>query len=163
MRARICLLLTTLAIVLSMTAPAHAVHWYRGPGGGCTPSAGETTDRTEPNGPVAATVRMEHNLFRDVASGGPVTRIAVGQAVRFTWNSEHCHSADAVDRSFASGFHYPQATPTSPQVLPGLFEYPALTDAPTLAFTHTFTVPGTFRYACVHHAAIGMNGVVIVE
>ena len=162
MRARICLVLSTLAVAVSMTAPAHAVHFYRGPGGGCTPKTGETTDRAEPNGPVTATVRMEHNLFRDVATGGPITRVAIGDAVRFTWNSEHCHSADASEGSFTSGFHYPQATPTTPQVVPGFFEYPVLTDTPTLAFTHTFTTAGTFRYACVHHASIGMNGIVIV-
>lgn len=163
MRARMGLLAASVMVIAMMAPSAHAVHWYRGPGGGCTPANGELTDDSSPSTPVAATVLMLHNSFNDAATGRPVTTIKVGQAVRWTWNSAHCHSVDANDLSFRSGFRYPTTAPSSPQAIPGLFEYPVLEDHPTLAFTHTFTTPGTFRYGCVHHATIGMIGVIIVE
>lgn len=151
------------ALVLGLgSLPAQAIHFYRGPGGGCTPATGELTDDpTPPSGPVAATVKMLHNSYHDDETGGPVTFIEPGQAVRFTWNSAHCHSADSAG-TFASGFHYPTTAPTSAQALPGVFDYPIPEETATLAFTHTFPTAGTFTYSCVHHAAIGMTGVVVV-
>lgn len=153
-----------MALIVSATfaAPlAGAVHFYRGPGQGCTPADGDLTD-TPAQGPLGATVLMLHNSFNDLLTGTPVTIIKAGQSVKWTWNSEHCHSTWSLG-NFYSGFHYPSDTPTTPEVLPGLFHYPVPTLAPTLAFTHTFGTPGNFLYFCEHHQLIGMQGVVVVQ
>jgi plastocyanin len=143
-------------VLLPATA---AVHEYRGPSGGCTPAVGEISD-SAPNGPVVTTVLMLHNTFNDLSTGLPLTVVHVGDAVRWTWNSEHCHSIQSA--SFYSGFHYPEPEPTTPPLLPGLFHYPVPTLSATLAYTHTFAQTGTFMYACEHHGVIGMQGVVLV-
>lgn len=159
-------------LVLAAGAPgAQAFHFYRGPGGGCTPTDGAISDDaagTVQN--VTATVHMLHNGFADAATGLPVTRVHVGESIRWEWNSSHCHSVEEgmgppapANQVFASGFHYPTAPPESPQVQPGFFEYPVLDLTPTLTFTHTFTTPGTYNYYCVHHAIIGMRAVVVVS
>ena len=165
MRSRMLASGALLALTVVMVSPpAQAVHWYRGPGGGCSAADGELTDASDGIVPAAdATVRMEHNLFRDVDAGTPVTTIPAGGSVRWTWNSAHCHSARADDLSWTSGYFYPAQAPASPQVVPGFFEYPVLEERPTLAFTRTFPTPGEYRYSCEHHATIGMVGVVIVE
>lgn len=169
------------ALIFAAGMPtASAIHWYRSTDGGCSAADGELTD--DPEGTeqtVAETVILGHNTFSEGISGfdaaslvAPVeTTISVGDSIRWTWNSAHCHSVtsdDFVDeeetvRAFDSGYHYPEEPPESPQAVPGFFEYPQLDDTPTLAYTRTFTEPGTYSYFCVHHASIGMRGVVIVE
>lgn len=162
---RKALIISCLAAMLVslMAAPAaNAIHWYRGPGSGCTPATGEITD--QPNttaGPLGATVELWHDSYADGTTKAPVTKIKVGESVRWTWNSAHCHSVTF--SGFGSGLHYPQTEPTSPRVVPGFFDYPVLESSPTLAYTHTFTTPGRFTYSCVHHALIGMVGVIEVE
>lgn len=162
-----------LLTVMSLTAlmalvgpPAQAFHLYRGPGGGCTPTDGATTDNAPANVTAATTVQVQHNTFLDTKSNTPVTHVKAGQAVTWTWNSAHCHSIQAqgtdTDR-FYSGFHYPTTVPTSLRAVPGFFDYPVLEANPTLSWTHVFNVPGTYRYLCEHHYDIGMNGLVIVD
>jgi plastocyanin len=161
-----CLLTVPLMLAAS-TPSAHAIHFYRGPGGGCTPADGAITDDpTGGGGPVGAIVQIGHNTFSEVnVSGFGVlpgeVHVKVGSAVQWTWNSAHCHSVKA--DSFYSLFHYPTAPPESPLVAPGAFEYPILDDTPTLSYTHTFNAVGTYAYACEHHASIGMTGTVIVD
>lgn len=155
---KIVALLVLSAACLTAAAPAGAVHLYRGPGGGCTPAAGELGESSVE---APAHVEMLHNTYRDGATNAPLTFVAPGKAVRWTWNSEHCHSATAVE--FDSGFHYPESEPATPLLLPGVFEYPVPEfEAPTLAYTRTFDEPGVYQYSCVHHAAIGMVGFVVV-
>jgi plastocyanin len=152
-----------LALVLAaMTTNAHAIHFYRNTGGGCSEADGELTDAGAQNGAVTATVKLLHNLFQDSDSGTSETHIKAGEAVRWTWNSSHCHSVQS-ESAFNSGFHWPKTPPESPQVVPGFFEYPLFDDTPTLSYVHTFTTPGTYSYFCVHHASIGMTGTVVVS
>jgi plastocyanin len=177
-KVRVVLFAGTVALILAAgLPPAHAIHWYRSTDGGCSAADGVLTDdpvETIPN--VTATVVLGHNTFSEGISGfsaesllAPTeTRIKAGESITWTWNSAHCHSVTSTDSysgttTFDSGFHYPTTPPESQQVAPGLFEYPLLDDTPTLSFTHTFATPGIFDYFCVHHASIGMNGVVIVE
>jgi plastocyanin len=171
-----------MALILAASLPsAHAIHFYRSTDGGCSAADGALTDDpvdTIPN--VTATVVMGHNTFSPGLAGtgfsvesllGTPTEtvIKAGESITWTWNSSHCHSVTSEDvvsgdtRVFDSGFHYPTTPPESPRVLPGFFEYPLLDNTPTLSFTHTFATPGTYPYFCVHHASIGMNGVVVVE
>lgn len=163
--------------ILGASPAAQAIHWYRGSGGGCTPADGALTDDpegTEPN--VAATVVLGHNVFAEGVSGFGVTELAeapevtvkVGESVRWTWNSAHCHSVTSRARGqgsaplFDSGFHYPTTPPDSPNVSDQALAYPLLDEDPSLSYTRTFTTPGTYEYYCVHHASIGMVGVVTV-
>jgi plastocyanin len=49
-------------------------------------------------------------------------------------------------------------------VLPaGAAPFDSKTIAPGGSYRHTFTVPGTYKYICVPHAALGMTGEVIVK
>ena len=158
-RARRGLVFAVAAAALVASGPAEAVHFYRGTGGGCAEAAGTigATGQTPD-----ATVLMLHNSYHDSTTGGPVTRIQAGQTVEWQWSSAHCHSATAAG-VFDSGFLYPTEAPESPQAVPGLVEYPVPDLTPALAYRYTFDAPGTYTYACVHHAAIGMVGTVIVE
>ncbi len=155
-----------LALVVS-AAPAGAIHFYRGPASGCTAADGATTnDPVGGSGPVAATVMVMHNTFNDAATGLPVTVVDAGDAVRWMWNSSHCHSVGnktATPGTFYSGFLYPTAAPESPAAAPGFFHYPVPDTTPSLSYTRTFTTPGTYQYACEHHGAIGMVGTVVVQ
>ncbi|HVE94202.1 MAG TPA: plastocyanin/azurin family copper-binding protein [Acidimicrobiales bacterium] len=154
-------LLVTAAVVglLGTVVPsAGAVHFYRGTGQGCSAADGALGAAVTP----AATVMLGHNTYHDPATGFlPVTVINAGEAVQWTWNSAHCHSVNG--SGFASGFHYPASTPTTPAVAPGALHYPVPEVAPTLSYTRTFPTAGTFQYSCVHHAAIGMAGIVVVQ
>lgn len=154
-------LVLAMAILTAMAGipSAEAVHFYRGPGGGCTPTDGATGDGAGVT--PAATVLMLHNTFNDSSTGLPITRVSVGDAVKWTWNSVHCHSVQAPE--FYSGFHYPTTEPTTPRGIPGFFDYPVLEMNPTLSWTHVFNTAGTYLYACEHHALIGMRGLVIVD
>lgn len=149
------------ALAMMVPSTSHAVHWYRGPGGGCTPADGELTADAG-TGTVTATVAALHNSFNDLSNGTPVTRIKAGEAVRWQWWSSHCHSAQS-DGIFNSGFHYPTAAPETPRAVAGLFEYPVPDSTPTLSYVRTFNAPGIYRYFCIHHVTIGMAGVVVVE
>jgi plastocyanin len=151
--------MSVLFVAMAMAPNAQAFHLYRGPGGGCTPLDGATGDGAQVT--PAATVKMLHNVYTDTSNNLPVTHIRIGQAVKWTWNSVHCHSVTGGD--FDSGFHYPTKEPTSIHAVPGFFDYPVLEDVATLTYTHVFAAAGTFQYACVHHNVIGMQGVVIVD
>lgn len=158
-------------VVLALAPAATSVHLYRGPGSGCSPASGEITDSPDgEHGEVNGTVMALHNTFNDQATLTPVTRIQAGEAVRWVWNSEHCHSIQSTDDGddegflFYSGFHYPAEEPSTPELAPGVFHYPVPTlEEPTLSYVHTFEEPGTYTYVCEHHGAIGMVGIVIVE
>lgn len=148
------------------SSPVNAVHLYRGPDGGCMPAAGDLTDDVAPSGPPNAGVRALHTTFSDTKNAVPVSVVAVGDSVTWSWSSEHCHSVRATDGSFYSGYHYPSATPMSsaaPAPADALVAYPMPTLTPTLTFTHTFTAPGVVQYECEHHALVGMVGVVVVQ
>jgi plastocyanin len=172
---RIALAALASSTLLLSASSAQAVHFYRGTGGGCSAADGALSgDPAGAEPRVAASVVVGHNTFRTGISGlsaeGPSeTRIRAGEAITWTWNSAHCHSvtSSATNPDYSptwnSGFHYPTTAPEGPQVAPGVFDYPLLDETPTLSYTRTFTAPGVYAYFCVHHASIGMRGVVVVE
>lgn len=140
---------------------ADAVHFYRGPGAGCSPASGNLTDDDSSPAESDATVLMAHNSYHDNHTGAPTTVVEPGDTVTWMWNSEHCHSVTG--DGFESGFHFPAEEPSTPELAPGLFAYPVPElDDPALTFSHTFEEEGVYTYACVHHGAIGMVGTVIV-
>src|SRR5688500_17084357 len=119
-RRSLAVAVACLAWVLGSASPSWAPHLYRGPGGGCTPNDGALSDGG--TGTIGATVMMLHNTFNDSETLGPVTFIEAGQAVTWTWNSAHCHSAKSADvGGFYTGYYYPAPVPSSPQAVPGFF------------------------------------------
>jgi plastocyanin len=155
------ILLVTAAVVAMLgvnVVEVGAFHFYRSTDSGCSANDGPTGEAVEP----AATVLLGHNTYNDLATAAlPITVVNAGDAVRWTWNSAHCHSVTSAD--FDSGYHYPTTEPTTPPAVPGLFHYPVLETEPTLSYTRTFATPGTYQYSCVHHAVIGMVGIVVVQ
>lgn len=158
MLRRLVLGLAVLGLFALASPPGSAVHFYRGPSGGCTPADGALGAAPSADG---AEVWMLHNTFLDLGTATPLTIIEAGESVTWRWASAHCHSAFGAD--WTSGFHYPAPEPATPRVLPGLFDYPVPELAPTLSFTRTFDAPGAYTYACEHHQLIGMVGVVLVQ
>jgi plastocyanin len=183
MRIRLLFVAGAALVVLGGAMPAYSFHWYRSTDNGCAANDGALTDDPVDehgnivHGPLATTIQLLHNAFKDEATGTSLTgfeiaesttTIAAGQSLTWTWNSAHCHSVTfEPNAAFGgpapdSGFFYPTTAPDSPQVLPGAFEYPILSESPTLSWRHTFSTPGTFSYFCVHHASIGMVGTIVV-
>ena len=182
MRSRLMLVCVAAVAVLVVATPANAIHFYRSTDGGCAPAEGALTD--DPldefgdvvHGPLATTVQVLHNAYKDEATGTSllgfelvesVVTITAGESILWTWNSAHCHSVTFEGDGYGgsapdSAFLYPTTPPESPQVLPGLFEYLILDPTPTLSWQHTFSTPGTYSYFCVHHASIGMVGTIVV-
>lgn len=163
MRQRLVIGVAVTVCLIVATAPgAGAIHFYRSTSGGCSPAVGALTDDPAGSGPVAAEVAMMHNSYHDQFSLLPITQIDAGEAVRWSWNSAHCHSVTSAG-NFNSGFHYPTPVPFSVNAVPGFFEYPVPDAQPKLTYTRTFPTAGMFTYSCVHHATIGMVGIVIVN
>ena len=155
MRRTLLVSAAVIGMLAGFVPAASASHLYRGAGGGCTPATGATGEAVSP----AATVMLGHYSYHDLGTALlPVTVISVGDAVQWTWNSAHCHSVTGP--AFDSGFHYPTTAPTTPLVN-NAYYVPEI--APTLSWTQTFDTPGTFQYSCVHHAGLGMRGVVVVQ
>lgn len=184
MRSRLLLVAAVSLVALGGVLPAHSFHLYRSTDGGCASNDGALTDDPPDelgnivHGPIATTIRLLHNGFQDEAKGSSIlgfqiqestVTIAAGESLIWTWNSAHCHSVTfEPNAAFGesppdSGFLYPTTAPDSPQAVPGVFEYPILSQSPTLSWQHTFSTPGTYGYFCVHHASIGMVGTIIVE
>jgi plastocyanin len=167
LRVRMRVWLPLVAFLLLVPA-AGAVHFYRSGGGGCREATGELG--TAPGGNNAgATVLLLHNTYHDLATGAPVTVIEAGESVTWRWASLHCHSVTTsrggglgtTDPTFDSGFRYPTQA-GEVRVLPNFFDYPVPALEQDLTYTKTFATPGIYPYLCVHHAAIGMQGVVVV-
>lgn len=141
---------------------ADAVHFYRSSDSGCSPASGAISDDGSSPSEADAVVQVLHNSYHTNETNAPVTQIEVGQTVTWVWNSEHCHSVTGT--GWDSGFHYPEQEPSTPEVAPGVFGYPVPEfEDPTLTYSHTFEEPGVYPYACVHHGAIGMQGIVVVS
>jgi plastocyanin len=105
--------------------------------------------------PARAATTHRVNIAADKTSFDPAElKIMAGDTVRWRNRSivEHsvvCDPGKAKDRTNAA--HPPAAQPFDS----GLF-------ADDAVFEHTFTVPGTYRYFCREHEAMGMVGTVIV-
>ena len=99
---------------------------------------------------MAAVVDMTTTL----AFEPKVVHIKAGQTVEWRNNSLFTHSvtADPKDADDPGDVSLPAgAQPFSATVESGQ------------TFTHTFTVPGTYRYICMPHEDLGMVGEVVVE
>ena len=99
------------------------------------------------------TIRME-----DTPLGGiydPATlRVRVGTTVQWENDGQQVH--DATDRRDAAVRASDVAYPA------GATPFDSGPMQPGQTFSHTFTVPGTYKYICVPHEFGGMTGEVIV-
>jgi len=142
----------SVAVLLGVAAPAHAIHFFNGCGSGnLTPAPGTS----------AATVRVAGYSFTDQATSTPVTHVKAGQSVTWTWVDGFCHS---VTEGLFGGQSYgmPQVPPptfTTQGTNNVLVEPIGLNNS----FTHTFSQAGVYNYYCDHHIEVGMKGVVIVD
>jgi plastocyanin len=96
-------------------------------------------------------VRMTDDLTFEPA------RVVVhpGDTVKWQNTSSMPHTATADARRAAEG--------KDVVLPPGAAPFDSGTIAPGGSYRHTFTVPGTYKYICVPHAAFGMVGEVIVQ
>lgn len=90
--------------------------------------------------------------FVDGSSRTSTSTIEAGQTVTWTWLADHCHSVTFADDRGTQGDE--GFMPEQPQLV-------RVGDGGD-SFTLTFDAPGTYEYQCVHHAAVGMTGVVEV-
>lgn len=104
---------------------------------------------------AAVTVKMTAQLRFDP----PVVKIKVGQAVTWINDSPLPHTAtgdpaqNPVNKSNPEYVQLPQnATPWGSKLLNQGEQY-----------SHTFTVPGEYKYICIPHVLSGMRGVILVE
>lgn len=152
MRGRLLGTAGLVAAAFLLTPPASAVHLFPVTPGfdplGHDCAANLTDAPSDPE----ATVDVAGFNFVDGASRSSTTEIEAGQAVTWTWQADHCHSvtlADGRGTQGADGF-----MPAQPELV-------RIGDRGD-SFTLTFDTPGTYEYQCVHHASVGMTGVVEV-
>lgn len=92
--------------------------------------------------------------FIDTTSLSSNTSVTAGQTVSWQWLADHCHSVTFVD------VRQPAGTQGAPGFAPA---QPELVRHGTgSAFSVRFDQPGVYNYLCVHHAGVGMSGVVTV-
>lgn len=156
MRRRHCLpTLALFAAVAAFTAapPAEAVHLFPlvpgDPAGDCG------TGLTQGPGDSAGKVEVYGVFFEDQMTKSATTEIHPGQSVTWIWQFPHCHSVTAMGKTFGTYGGKPVSFGKEPELIKP--------DGNRNAFTVRFDDPGTYEYACVHHASVGMKGTVIVK
>jgi plastocyanin len=147
-------LLAMALAVGALVVPAGAIHLFPlapgDPGGDCG-----TTLQPDP-GSSAGHVGVGHFSFMDHASGDSRTTVNVGDSVTWVWEQPYCHSVtfqsaevQSTDGGEPGGFDGGEPQLTRPE-------------GSANSFTATFDKAGTYEYSCVHHASMGMTGVVEV-
>jgi plastocyanin len=143
----------TAAAAVVPAAPAQAIHLFPLTPG-FDPVGHDCAQALEqaPEAQSAATVATVGFNFLDEASRSSTTTIAAGESVTWRWLADHCHSVTFSDGSGTAGA--PGFQPAEPE----LVRFGAGD-----TYTVTFEDPGTYGYLCVHHAAVGMQGTIVVE
>lgn len=120
---------------------------------GAAPTEASATDAGEPRdeGTAAATVGMTDDLRFDPSE----VRIQEGQTVTWRNSSELVHTVTA-DPELA-------ADESSVALPNGADTFDSGNLQPGETFSHTFTVPGTYKYFCIPHELQGMIATVVVE
>lgn len=144
----------TAAIVGLAVLPAGAFHLFPlvpgDPGGDC----GQTLQADPGNG--AGKVTVEYFSFSDQGSGSSTSTVKVSDTVTWTWGNPYCHSVTFQSDAVPGTNGGPPA---------GRGGEPQLTrpDGDKNSFSVTFPTAGTYEYSCVHHANVGMVGMVVVN
>lgn len=148
-----------LGLVLAWMQPAGAVHLFPSfegdPGGDCGTGLAPTPAERD------ASMVLEGFFFFDEADGDSTVEIESGSSVTWEW-IQYCHSVTSTSvpegaEPFTT-FGGPGSATGPPEGQDELLK----PDGDNITFTHTFTVPGTYEFACVHHASVGMTGTVEV-
>jgi plastocyanin len=146
-------------LLLTQATPASAVHLFPlfpgDPTGDCAAKMKRAPAGSQ--GQVASEVFF----FVDERSNSSTTTIGVGQKV--TWEFlRFCHSVTSVSvpkkaKKFSTyGGKGSAKGPVAGQ------DQLVKPDGAKNTYTVKFTVPGTYRYVCIHHASVGMTGTVKV-
>jgi plastocyanin len=98
----------------------------------------------------AATVQMTDSLQFQPAT----VRIQVGETITWRNGSQVPHSVTA-DPGLA-------ANRSNVRLPSGASAFNAANVAPGRSYSHTFSVPGEYRYFCIPHEAQGMVGTIVV-
>ena len=148
-------LLVLSAVVGLLALPAGAIHLFPLVPGDPTGDCGATL-QADP-GTSAGHVGVFGFSFKDHHSGTSTSQVKAGDSVTWLWEAAHCHSvtfeSDQVagtDGGQPGGFDGSEPMLVKP-------------DGAKNTFTATFPAPGTYQYACVHHASLGMVGTVVVQ
>jgi plastocyanin len=112
--------------------------------GNASPGAGEPHE-------FAAVVRMTDRLRFDPSR----VTITAGATVKWENPSKLVHTVTA-DSGLA-------VSPQDVQLPPGARPFNSGKIAPGEGYSHTFTVPGLYRYFCIPHEIMGMVGEIVVE
>ena len=152
---RVGFVVAAIAVLLGGAVPAQAIHLFPLFPGDPTGDCGAKL-QTAPKRPSAATVNTDAFFFYDSDNFSSTTTIKRGQSVTWVWNLDHCHSVTTTSVPKGAKPFTTRGGPPATQV-----ELVKPVDERN-AFTVKLTVPGTYHYQCVHHAAVGMTGTVVV-
>ena len=154
----------SLIVLVVLLPSATAFHFHTA----CTAAAGDLGAAPTVGG---AQVIVGLDSYLDATTRTPVTVIAAGESVTWTWDATnpYCHSVSGTDwnspgtpggRMHPAGAEagLPLAVVTGPEFWPD----PTNPPGAALSFTRVFDAPGTYTYACAEHMLIGMSGVVVV-
>lgn len=116
-----------------------------------------TDAATDPDGTGTAAdaeVTVRNFEFSDGDTGTPVTHVAVGDTVRWTWEGG-CHSVTQGVRGYGN-------EPVGPSAFDSGVRCTSYDEdgTPTTTFTVTFDQPGAYKYFCRPHPQ--MEGLVVV-
>lgn len=147
------------AVILAWSQPAGAVHLFPNfegdPGGDCgTGLAPEPAERD-------ASMVLEGFFFIDEADGDSTVEVESGSSVTWEW-IQYCHSVTSTSVPDGAEPFTTSGGPGSATGPPEGEDELLKPEGDNITFTHAFTVPGTYEFACVHHASVGMTGTVEV-
>jgi plastocyanin len=116
--------------------------------GGRTSSGAASASRSSSR--AAATVRMQHNEFAPVR-----INVAPGQAVEWRNMGEEPHTVVLVPQAATN--------PADVSLPAGAQPFDSGKIQPGATYSHTFSVPGTYKYFCSMHEGNGMVGEIVVR
>ncbi len=156
---RIAVIAAVVASSFALQSPAFAPHLFPvvpgDPGGDCAAKM-----KKDPAG-AQARVTSEAFFFFDESSNSSTSTIGVGQKV--TWEFlRFCHSVTSVSvpkkaKKFST--YGGKGSATGPVAGQDQLVKP---DGDRSTYSVKFKVPGTYKYECIHHAALGMTGTIVV-
>lgn len=157
--ARCALIGAIVGVYLMQARPAAAVHLFPNfpgdPAGDCGAALEEAPAES------AGRFLVEGFFFIDTSDLDSTVEVQAGESVTWQW-LKYCHSVTSTSVPVgAEPFSTFGGEPTGPESIRQevqLVEPEGSKDS----YTQTFTVPGTYEFQCVHHASVGMTGVVEV-
>jgi plastocyanin len=146
-------------LALGVARPAAAVHLFPLFPGDPT---GDCAAKMKAPKKANAQVTSEGFFFVDESSNSSTSRVRVGQTVQWEF-LQYCHSVTSVSvpkgaKKFTT--YGGKGSAKGPAAGQDQLVKP---NGGKSMYAVKFTVPGRYLYQCVHHAAVGMTGTVIVS